>query len=285
MTQSRITFMSTVPPWECDAVDHFTVGYYFEKLEYATASALAAGGLDATHPDGPCMTRCQVRFDAELRKGDVYRIETMQLGPDTLGHVLVNAETEAVCTRFHQALSGAVPVLPLAPGGDSGVDVAWDWAEGGATGVEEPDPAAGPWLETGRDVVTRADLGLAGRLSSHGCVLRFSAAGEHLRTRIGMTPSYARERNVGFSTVRFDFRGAGDATVGTPLVTRSSVTRVGRTSLAIEHRLSRVADGVEVARLTQVGVHLDKARRRPAPWPEAIVETAREFLGPPRPSR
>lgn len=278
MTQSRITFMSTVPPWECDAVDHFTVGYYFQKLEYATASALAASGLDATSPDVPRMTRCQVRFDAELRKGDVYRIETMQLGPDRLGHVLVNAETEAVCTRFHQAFSGGIPVLPIPEGGDTGLDVAWEWVEGAAAGVEEPGLPDGRWLDTGRDVVTHADLGLAGRMSAHGCVLRFSAAGEHLRSRIGMTPSYARERNVGFSTVRFDFRGGGDAAVGTPLLTRSSVTSVGRTSLAIEHRLSRVADRVEVARLTQVGVHLDKARRRPAPWPDAIVEKARKLL-------
>lgn len=276
MTQSRITFMSTVPPWECDAVEHFTVGYYFQKLEYATASALAACGLDATRPDAPRMTRCQVRFDAELRKGDIYRIETVQLGPEALGHVLVNAETEAVCTRFHQELSGPIPVLPVAPG--TGVDVSWEWVDGGAAAVEEPRPPDGPWLETGRDVVAPVDLGLAGRMGAHACVLRFSAAGEHLRSRFGMTPGYAREHNVGFSTVRFDFRSGADAAVGTPLMTRSSVTGVGRTSLAIEHRLSRVADGVDVARLTQVGVHLDKARRRPAPWPDAIVETAKGLL-------
>lgn len=277
MTQSRITFMSTVPPWECDAVDHFTVGYYFQKLEYATAAALRACGLDATDPDVPRMTRCQVRFDAELRKGDVYRIETVQLGPAVLGHVLVNAETEAVCTRFHQSLSAPIPALPMPLGEDPGVDVAWEWVEADAAAVEEPR-LDGPWLETGRDVVTPADAGLAGRMSAHGCVLRFSAAGEHLRTRIGMTPSYVRERNVGFSTVRFDFRSGDDAAIGAPLMTQSSVTSVGRTSLAIEHRLSRVADGVEVARLTQVGVHLDKGRRRPAAWPEAIVETAKGLM-------
>ena len=268
--------MSTVPPWECDAVEHFTVGYYFQKLDYATASALAACGRDATRPDVPRMTRCQVRFDAELRKGDIYRIETVQLGPKALGHVLVNAETEAVCTRFHQALSGPIPVLPVVPG--TGVDVSWEWVDGGAAAVEEPRPPDGPWLETGRDVVAPVDLGLAGRMGAHACVLRFSAAGEHLRNRIGMTPSYARERKVGFSTVRFDFRSGGDAAIGAPLMTQSSVTGVGRTSLAIEHRLSRVADGVEVARLAQVGVHLDKARRRPAPWPEAIVAAAKGLL-------
>ncbi len=270
--------MSAVPPWECDAVEHFTVGYYFQKLEYATASALAACGLDATDPDAPRMTRCQVRFDAELRKGDVYRIETVQLGPEALGHVLVNAETETACTRFHQSLSASIPALPMPAGEDPGVDVPWDWVQDSGAVVEEPHSQGATWLDTGRDVVTHADLGLAGRMGAHACVLRFSAAGEHLRNRIGMTPSYARERNVGFSTVRFDLRGGCDAAVGAPLLTRSSVTHVGRTSLAIEHRLSRVADGVDVARLAQVGVHLDKARRRPAPWPDAIVETAKGLL-------
>ena len=278
MTQARTTFMSTVPPWECDAVDHFTVGFYFQKLEFATAAALAACGLDPTDTDGPHMTSCQTRFDAELRKGDVDRIETAQLGPDLLGQVLVNAETEAVCTRFHQALSRPVPPLPMPAGAPTPADVAWDWAEGGADEVDAPQAPDACWLDTGRDIVTPADLALTGRMSAHVCVLRFSAAGEHLRTRIGMTPGYARERNVGFSTVRFDFRHTGDAAPGMPLVTRSCVARVGRTSLAIEHRLSRVADGAEVARLSQVGVQLDKSRRRPAAWPEHIVETARAML-------
>lgn len=272
--QSHITFMSTVPPWECDAVDHFTVGYYFQKLEYATASALAACGLDATDPDAPRMTRCQARFDAELRKGDIYRFETVQLESGALGHLLVNAETEAVCTRFHQSFSEDVPLEFLS--WDTDADVGWEWVDGGEAPMSHPPGT--PWLDTGRDIVTHADLGLAGRMSAHGCVLRFSAAGEHLRTRIGMTPSYARERNVGFSTVRFDFRARGDGAVGTPLLTRSCVISVGRTSLGIEHRLCRVTDGVEVARLTQVGVHLDKTRRRPAPWPEAIVETAKGLM-------
>ena len=270
--------MSTVPPWECDAVDHFTVGYYFEKLEHATAAALAACGWDPTDPDAPRMTRCQVRFDAELRKGDVYRIETVPLGPNVLGHVLFNAETEAVCTRFHQFLSAPIPDLPMPAGERRAVDVGWDWADGGTALEGELNPGGAVWLDTGRDVATAADLGLSGRLSAHGCVLRFSAAGEHLRTRVGMTPSYAREHNVGFSTVRFDFHHGGDAGVGTPLAIRSAVTHVGRTSLAIEHCLERVADGVEVARLVQVGVHLDKARRRPAPWPEGIVAAARGLL-------
>ena len=277
MTRSRITFMGAVPPWECDAVDHLTVGYYFQKLDYATAAALHACGIEPTEPAAATMTRCQVRFDAELRKGDIYRIHTMPLGRDVLGHVVVNAETDAVCTRFHQSLSRRVPDLPLPDGEAAPGQVDWDWARLGTSAEDSPAPRL-HWLDTGRDIVTDADRGPSGGLGSHACILRFSAAGEHLRNAIGMTPSYARERNVGFATFAFDFRPSGGAFPGTPLATQSCVAHVGRTSLAIEHRLRSLDTGAEIARLSQRGVHLDKARRRPAPFPERIVENARRLL-------
>ena len=277
MTTARITFMGAVPPWECDAVDHFTVAYYFQKLDYATAVALQACGFDPTDASAPTMTRCQVRFDAELRKGDIYRIHTMPLGRDMLGHVLVNAETDAVCTRFCQSLSRGIPELPLREGEATHQEVDWDWART-PTSSEEPPSGSVQWLDTGRDVATDADRGLSGGLSSHACILRFSAAGEHLRNAIGMTPSYARERNVGFATFAFDFRRSGGAERGVPLATQSRIGHVGRTSLSIEHRLVSLDTGAVIAGLTQRGVHLDKTRRRPAPFPEDIVETARRLL-------
>ena len=93
-----------------------------------------------------------------------------------------------------------------------------------------------------------------------------------------MTPAYARDENVGFSTFSFDFRRSPAVVAkGAVIVTQSTVTHVGRTSLAIEHRLQ--VDDREVARLTQRGVHLDKTARRPSAWPEAIVDRASQLAG------
>ena len=86
-------------------VEHFTVAFYYQKLDYATAIALYAAGMDQNDPEAPRMTRCLTRFSSELVKGDVYRIDTMQLAPDRLGHRLINAETGGVCTHFDQRLS------------------------------------------------------------------------------------------------------------------------------------------------------------------------------------
>ena len=273
MAKSRVTFQSTVPPWECDIVEHFTVSFYYEKLDHATAAALLAAGLDPTDPDAPYMTRCQTRFAAELVKGDIYQIETVQLAPTRLGHRLINSQTAQVCTHFDQTLSGSMAELP---GDGSGLtDVEWDGPE--AADAEVLAEGA-QWLDTGRDMMTVGDCSLAGRLSSSACIRRYSAGGEHLRSRIGMTRVYTLDNRVGFSTFSFDFRLFGTASLGTALITQSCVGKIGRSSLRIEHRLLRAQDGVEISRLTQMGVHLDLDARRPSQFPEHIASTAQNLL-------
>ncbi len=271
MTRPRITFMGAVPPWECDIVDHFTVAYYYQKLDRATDVVLRGAGLDPADPAAPTMLRCLTRFDRELRKGDIYRIETARIDTDRLAHRLIDAETGTVCTHFDQFMSAPIPD---AAGGLADAD--WD---NPPHAPPTPPPATVRWLDTGVDMLTAEDCGLAGRASSHAYILRFSAAGEHLRSAIGITASYARESNVGFATFSFDARFAVRAVPGTPLKAQSALSHVGRTSLRIEHRLMDAHEGTELASLTQAGVHLDKARRRPSPMPAHIAAAARELLG------
>ena len=47
-------------------VDHFTVAYYYEKLELATAAVLLAAGITPTDPSAPRMTRCLTQFSQEF---------------------------------------------------------------------------------------------------------------------------------------------------------------------------------------------------------------------------
>ena len=271
MTGSRITYMSAVPPWECDIVDHFTVAFYYQKLDHATDVVLGRAGLDPTDPAAPTMVRCLTRFERELRKGDIYRIETARLDADRLGHRLIDAETGTVCTHFDQHMSAPIP-----DGGAESAEAGW---EPPPLAPPTPAPATARWLDTGADVLTTEDCGLAGSASSHAYILRFSAAGEHLRSVIGITPTYVRDNNVGFATFSFDARFATRAAPGTPIAVQSTLSHVGRTSLRIEHRLVDTRDGTEVASLTQAGVHLDKTRRRPSPMPAHIAAAARTLLG------
>ena len=271
MSSSRITYMGAVPPWECDIVDHFTVAYYYQKLDHATDMVLGRAGFDPTDPAAPTMVRCLTRFERELVKGDVYRIETARLDADRLAHRLIDAETDTVCTHFDQFMSAPIPE------GTSGLTDA-DWETPAVTPPTLP-PAAAHWLDTGMDVFTLEDCGLRGGATSHACILRFSAAGDHLRTAIGMTPAYVREHNVGFATFSFDARFTARAAPGTPVALQSTLSHVGRTSIRIEHRLLNARDGTEIAALTQAGVQLDKTKRRPSPMPAHIVAAAKELLG------
>ena len=271
MTGSRITFMGAVPPWECDIVDHFTVAYYYQKLDHATDVVLGRAGVGPHDPGAPTMVRCLTRFERELVKGDIYRIETSRLASDRLSHCLIDAATDTVCTRFDQCMSAPIP----------------DDGTGLTDADQDPQPIAPPtlppatarWLDTGVDMLGAEDCGLRGSATSHAYILRFSAAGEHLRDVIGITPTYAREHDVGFATFSFDARFAARAAPGTPVAVQSALSHVGRTSLHIEHRLLDARDGTELAGLTQAGVHLDKTRRRPSPMPTRIVTAAKELLG------
>ena len=271
MTGSRVTFMGAVPPWECDIVDHFTVAYYYQKLDHATDVVLGRAGFDPADPAAPTMVRCLTRFERALVKGDIYRIETAQLAADHLVHRLIDAATDTVCTLFDQCMSGPIPESGAEP-----ADADWE-----PVPLDPPalPPANARWLDTGVDVLGAEDCGLRGSATSHAYILRFSAAGEHLRDAIGITPGYVREHNVGFATFSFDARFAARAGPGTPVFAQSTLSHVGRTSLHIEHRLLDARNGTEIAGLTQAGVHLDKARRRPSPMPAHIVDAAKELLG------
>ena len=246
-------------------VEHFTVAFYFQKLDFATFTALKTIGLDPAQSDAPSMSRCVTRFSQELVAGDIYRIETVQLGAARLGHRLYNATSDTVCTHFDQFFTKKLVGKSIGDSSD------WD----GPDPVNNLNPTdQGQWLVTGRDLVQDKDLDRAGNLTGHACILRFSAAGEHLRSHIGMTPDYMRENRVGFSTFSFDFKRYNRVKADIPLQTESTISRIGRTSMRILHRLT-TSDGVRLAELAQTGVHLDKDRRRPSPFPDVVRDLAR----------
>ena len=246
-------------------VEHFTVAFYYQKLDFATSIALKTLGLDPENPDTPRMSRCVTQFSHELVAGDIYRIETVQLGHNRLGHRLYNAATNTICTHFDQFFTKHL--------GDASIEHDSDW-DGPDLKDEPKSTNTDNWLLSGRDLALEKDLDRAGNFTGHACILRFSAAGEHLRNHIGMTPAYMRENRIGFSTFSFDFKRYDRVKSGVPLTTESTITRIGRTSMQILHRLT-TTDGYPIAELQQTGVHLDKDRRRPSPFPDVVRDLAR----------
>lgn len=71
---------------------------------------------------------------------------------------------------------------------------------------------------------------------------------------------------------------------GDTVTVESRATRIGRTSLGLEHRLSAARDG-EVARLVaicrSVLVRYDYVREVPVPWPAELADRVEAFEGSP----
>ena len=107
----RETVRSIVQRWEIDGTDHFTVAFYFQRFGDASFAVLDALGLT---PMAAATTDVYVRFQRELRVGDIFHIESgvIDVGDDTfvLGHKVFDSGDGTLCTtaehRLRAPLSG-----------------------------------------------------------------------------------------------------------------------------------------------------------------------------------
>ena len=259
------TYRGDVKPWEVDIVEHFTVAFYYEKFEVAAWRFLSQSGVDARQARS---VDCFTRYQAELRKGDLFHIESglIRAGDrPVIGHRMVNSNTGAVCTTMEHTLEGVRLDGPTA---------AWD----GPAREERAPPAAGvTWVRGSTDAVRPGDLDWSGRLGLAGAVHQFSGAGFHLMSNAGMSAAYLREQRIGYSTFEFQLRFAAWPAAGTLLQVDSCVAHVGSSSLRFVHRMTDSMTGELVAELGQFGVHLDMAARRPKRLPDELMANARRM--------
>src|SRR4051794_16311509 len=99
------TYRGAVPPWQCDVTEHFTVAYYFDRIEEAAANFTEERGIgDLSRGFFP--RRIDVRFARELRAGASFHVETATLGVDDpgsalrIGHRVVDSATRETVTWF-----------------------------------------------------------------------------------------------------------------------------------------------------------------------------------------
>ena len=287
------TYRGTVYRWELDNVDHFTVAFYFTRIDDATLVLLDALGLGPAALDRSrrqwVTEHCHVRYRRELRAGDLLhaRSGVIDAGEHglTLGHELIDSGDGVLCTSVEQRitlrdtatdgrerLTGAV----LATAERHRVD--WEGERWVPAGAPPADDAG--CVEGARDTIKAWEVDVDGVASATALIHRFSAANGHLMAAFGFTSAYARDEQRGFSTFEFRLRFFGALRAGDPLVVRSGLLHVGGSSLRIGHRLRHARTGTLVATLDQAGVHLDMVARRSVALPEALRERARALLLP-----
>jgi len=269
------THRGAVPPWQCDTTEHFTIAYYFDRLEEARASLAESLGLPAHSGDA---TRIEARFVRELRKGAVFHIESAPISLTDglrLGHRVVDSTTGEVVTWFSEYATTTLSA-------DQAAAIAprlADW--NGPASEPRSDPASTDGaIQAASGRIKRGDLDAAGRLALGAMVHRFSAASTHLSASIGMHPGAEEAKRRGFSTFELILTLSGSLDLDAPYQVRTCIAHLGSSSLRMIHVMTHARTGQEVARMGQYGVSLDLDARRPARWAETVRARAERLLVP-----
>ena len=267
------TYRGTVPPWECDVTEHFTIAYYFDRLVEAERNLAEPLGLREFLRTGGFVRRYDVRFVRELRAGSSFHIDSapITIGMDgalRLGHRFVNSANGETVTWVEENWDLPPGSLPL----ERREFIADRFAAWEGPAVEQrPDAKSTEgFMPTARGRVKPTDLGVDGRFGLAAIVHRFTEACIQAGAQIGMDAEYLAENRRGLSTFELGLRLSGSLAVDVPYLVETGIAHLGNSSVRYIHRMSEPSSGAEVARLSQFAVNLDLDARRPAPWPDDI---------------
>lgn len=283
------TYRGSVAPWECDMTEHFTIGYYFDRIgraELDVAETLGLGEVRQAALDRRCFA---VRFMRELRAGASFHIDSALIGPPSprdeaarepqnnaglrLGHRIVDSANGEVVTWVEEIWDVPIPPALAAP-------LARRIAEWPGPPIErrpEPVGSAG-FIATARGRAIPADLDENGVFSLAAFVHRFTDACLQAAAAIGMDAAYMQTERRGYSTFELAFTVCGTPRLGDPYLVETGIAHLGNSSVRLAHRMSDPRNGKELARLGQFGVQLDLDARRPAALPEAMRARAARLL-------
>jgi acyl-CoA thioesterase FadM len=281
------TYRGAVNRWEVDNVDHFTVAFYFARLEDSTLALLHAIGLEAGTLESlrraAFTTDCDVRYRRELRVGDILHVRSgvTAAGEEglTLAHEVVDSGDGTLCTSIEQKLvlvetPGRKP-RPLTPAQREAALGRLVQPSAPIEGAASPQPETDEgFVDTAADAIKPAEVNALGEAGFAAHVHRFSAANAQMIGAFGLTPEYCRREHRGFSTFEFRLRFLGALRAGDLVRVRTGMLHVGNSSMRMLHRLTNVGTGELVSTLEQSGVNLDLEARRPSPIPPEMRERA-----------
>ena len=281
MTNWSETYRGTVPPWECDITEHFTIAYYLDRLTEAERNLADLLELGDLLRSAGFHRRFNLRFARELRAGSSFHIEGAALAVDgqlRLGHRFVDSADGATVTWVEERwdLAG----IPLSPSRQKTIAARLAAWEGPAV-EERPDPASrAGFIPTARGRVKPGDLDADGRLGPCAIVHRFTDATVQTGAAIGMDSEFLVASRRGMSTFELDLRLTGALALDQPFLVETGIAHFGNSSLRLVHVMTDPRGGREVARMSQYAVNLDLDARRPARWPDEIRARALKLVVP-----
>ncbi|MGD0107474.1 MAG: thioesterase family protein [Rhodopila sp.] len=275
MTDWIETYRGAVPPWQCDVTEHFTVAYYFDRLEEAEANLADALGFSDLSRSGDVPRRINARFASELRAGASFHVESAALGVKNglrLGHRFVDSVNGEVVTWFDEYWDlSTAPLTSHQRGAIESRLAVWN----GPAAEPRSEPATRDnFIPTARGRVKQGDVDAAGNFALGAIVHRFSNASGQFGAAIGMDSAFMQQQRRGFSTFELILQMFGVLRLDAPYLVETGIAHLGSSSLRMIHCMAAPRTGAEVARLSQFGANLDLDARRPARWPDDIRERA-----------
>jgi acyl-CoA thioesterase FadM len=281
MTHWSETYRGGVPPWQCDVTEHFTIAYYFDRLEEADTNLADELGLVDMLRRTDISRRITARFARELRAGASFHVESAALSVDgglRLGHRFVDSANGEVVTwcQEHWELS-ASPLTLQQRNAIAGRLALWN----GPDEELRPEPVTTDgFIPTARGRVKPGDVDAAGHFALGAIMHRCSNASGQLGAAVGMDAAFMQQQRRGFSTFELTLRLSEALPIDTPYLIETGVGHLGNSSLRMIHRMTDPRNGVEVARVSQFGVNLDLDARRPAAWPDDTRRRATPLVVP-----
>ena len=270
------TARSIVQRWEIDGTDHFTVAFYFMRLGDATFALLDALGLA---PSAVLTVDSYVRFQHELRVGDIFHIETavIEIGDDTLvlGHKIFESGANTLCTTVEQRLRG-----PISAEARRKAEVYREDWDGPKREIRPRPRTLEGFVDSVRDTVRPWEIDLTGGCALTYYIHRFATSNGQSTRGYGLTPDFYREQRRGYSTFEFQLTFDRLLRAGDLVVVKTATLHIGNSSLRLFHQMLDARTGQRVASLDQFGVLLDLDGRRPAAMPDWMKERAKAFLVP-----
>lgn len=281
MTNWIETYRGAVPPWQCDMTEHFTVGYYFDRLEEAEANLADELGFGDLPRRDDMPRRINARFASELRAGASFHIESAAIAVDDglrLGHRVVDSAKGDVVTWFDARWD--LSAAPLTPQQRESISKRLaEWNGPAAERRGKPTATAG-FIPTARGRVKPGDVNAAGCFAMGAAVLRFSNSSGQLGNAIGMDAAFMQSQRRGFSTFEQVLTVSGVIRLDEPYLIETGIANFGNSSMRMIHRMTNPRTGAEAAQLSQFGVNLDLDARRPANWPDDIRQRAQALIVP-----
>jgi acyl-CoA thioesterase FadM len=280
MTNWIETYRGAVPPWQCDVTEHFTIAYYFDRLEEAEANLADQLGLNELPTRTDLNRRIDARFERELREGASFQVESAALKLDgglRLGHRFVDSANGAVVSWFDEHWELPAPLTSQQRTAIEPRLAEWN----GPSTESRPEPqATDTFIPTARGRVKPGDVNAAGHFALGAIVHRFSNASGQLGAAIGADAAYLQQQRRGFSTFELILHTTGVLPLDAPYLVRTGIAHLGNSSLRMVHHMTDARAGTVVARMSQFGVNLDLDKRRPAAWPEELRRRAAELVVP-----